>query len=577
MVKRISDRFHSDNYYQALSILLIFAAVVIFAGIGLRSPWPADEPRFAEVAREMVVSGNWFFPMRGGELYPDKPPVFMWAVALFYWLTGNMNLSFLLPSALASLITLVCVYDLAAKLWNVKAARNAFWLLMLVPQFVLQAKTAQIDALVTCWITLAMYGLIRHYYIQESWPWYFLSWCFMGLGVITKGVGFLPVFFLIPVMIQRYWQYRQFDRRVIFKSSAGLLWMLGVIALWLIPMLVLAQLSQNPDFMAYRDNILLKQTGERYANAWAHLEPWYYYLVYVIPVLWFPLPLLFFSGGLWRFLLSHKVQISLSIWVVLVVLFFSLSPGKRGVYMLPALPMLVLICAPWLTSCPVHRWIERIIQGVLITLNAAFFVTAVLLIFQVPSLMKHLGEEPNWFSFMLFFLVVGGSWSTVLYQLRGKPILNVLGVLMGITWLLYSTWGYMLLEPIRTPAKQIMNNIAVRLGEHGELGLVNFKEQFLLFSQSPLTHFSYLSSDEEQYRNAWQWMQEAPDRYILMPYHPNIECFDPSQAERMGFGHRRQWQLYGIDSAKESCQSPKQVKRYQMPFSSSADEVGAKG
>ncbi|MEJ2767017.1 glycosyltransferase family 39 protein [Photobacterium sp. MCCC 1A19761] len=566
MIQRLSDRLFSDDYDKVLSILLVFAVVVILAGIGLRSPWPADEPRFAEVAREMVMSGNWFFPMRGGELYPDKPPVFMWAIAFFYWLTGNINVSFLLPSALASLITLVCVYDLAAKLWSVKVARHAFWLLMLVPQFVLQAKTAQIDALVTCWITLAMYGFIRHFYIQESWPWFFLSWCFMGLGVITKGVGFLPVFFLIPVMVERYWQHRQFDRRVILKSSAGLLWMLGVIALWLIPMLILAQLSHNPDFMAYRDNILFKQTGERYANAWHHIEPWYYYLVSVIPVFWFPIPLLLLSRRLWRHIFNHPVQISLFAWVALVVLFFSLSPGKRGVYIFPALPMLALICAPWLASCPIHRWIERVIQGVLITLSAAFFVTAVLLIFQVPSLIKHLGDDPNWVVFMLFFLVVGGIWSTVLYRLRNQSSLNVFGVLMGITWLLYSTWGYMLLEPIRTPAKQIMDNIAVRLGDHGELGLVNFKEQFLLFSQQPVTHFSYLSPAAEQYRNAWQWMQAAPDRYILMPQHQNIECFDPQKADTVGYGHRTFWLLYDISSVKASCQPPKQVKQYQMPF-----------
>lgn len=159
MIKQISERFHSDDYYKVLSLLMVFAFIIIFAGIGLRSPWPADEPRFAEVAREMVVSGNWFFPMRGGELYPDKPPVFMWAIALVYSWIGNMDWAFMIPNALAGMITLLCVYDLAAKLWNVRVARNAFLLMLIVPQFVLQAKTAQIDAMVACWVTLAMYGL----------------------------------------------------------------------------------------------------------------------------------------------------------------------------------------------------------------------------------------------------------------------------------------------------------------------------------------------------------------------------------------------------------------------------------
>ncbi|WP_411354696.1 ArnT family glycosyltransferase, partial [Vibrio parahaemolyticus] len=82
--------WQSDDYYQTLWFLLFLAFIIIFSGIGLRDPWPADEPRFVEVAREMVQSGNWFFPTRGGELYPDKPPVFMWSMAAFFLLTGSL-------------------------------------------------------------------------------------------------------------------------------------------------------------------------------------------------------------------------------------------------------------------------------------------------------------------------------------------------------------------------------------------------------------------------------------------------------------------------------------------------------
>ncbi|HEY5613539.1 MAG TPA: dolichyl-phosphate-mannose--protein mannosyltransferase, partial [Lysobacter sp.] len=61
----------------------IVAVLVLGVGVGLRDPWPADEPRFALVARQMVESGQWLFPMRGDELYPDKPPLFMWIQAAF--------------------------------------------------------------------------------------------------------------------------------------------------------------------------------------------------------------------------------------------------------------------------------------------------------------------------------------------------------------------------------------------------------------------------------------------------------------------------------------------------------------
>ena len=94
----------------------IAALLIVGAGIGLRDPWPADEPRFALVAKQMVESGNWLFPHRGSELYSDKPPLFMWTQAAAYTLTGNWRVAFLLPSLLAALGTLWCVVDLGRRL-----------------------------------------------------------------------------------------------------------------------------------------------------------------------------------------------------------------------------------------------------------------------------------------------------------------------------------------------------------------------------------------------------------------------------------------------------------------------------
>lgn len=69
---------------------MVLASLVFLTGVGLRDPWPEDEPRFAQVAREMVQSGQWFFPTHGGEFYSDKPPIFMWTIAGLYWLTDNL-------------------------------------------------------------------------------------------------------------------------------------------------------------------------------------------------------------------------------------------------------------------------------------------------------------------------------------------------------------------------------------------------------------------------------------------------------------------------------------------------------
>src|SRR5690606_24680943 len=133
----------------------VLALLVLGAGLGLRDPWPADEPRFALVAKQMVESGNWLFPHRGTELYSDKPPMLMWLQAAFYTVTGNWRVAFLLPSLLAALGTLWCVQDLAGRLWTRRVGLYAAWALLFAFQFTWQAKKAQIDPLVTFFITLA--------------------------------------------------------------------------------------------------------------------------------------------------------------------------------------------------------------------------------------------------------------------------------------------------------------------------------------------------------------------------------------------------------------------------------------
>ena len=148
------------------------ALLMIGVGLGLRDPWPADEPRFALVAKQMVESGDWLFPHRGHELYADKPPMLMWLQAVLLKATGEMRIAFLLPSLIAALGTLALVRDLGTRLWNRQTGIWVGWMLLVALQFTYQAKKAQIDPLVTFFITLANYGLLRHLLTGPSWRWW---------------------------------------------------------------------------------------------------------------------------------------------------------------------------------------------------------------------------------------------------------------------------------------------------------------------------------------------------------------------------------------------------------------------
>jgi len=277
-------------YWLALAVLLLVAT-----GMGLRDPWPADEPRFVLIARDMVLHGDWLFPRVGGDLYHDKPPLFFWLLATGYWITGSIRASFLIPSFLAACGILALVYDLVRRLAGREAALAGAMLLACTVQFPIVTRGAQIDATLCLLTTLSLYGLLRHLMLGPAWGWYFIGGLAAGLGVITKGVGFLPLLVLLPYPLLRARGFQPLPR-----FPGGARWSLAAIgflagiAIWLVPMLVAVAHSNDPQLIAYRDGILLQQTVKRYASAWHHLAPWYYFLVEVIPVLWSPASLLLF-------------------------------------------------------------------------------------------------------------------------------------------------------------------------------------------------------------------------------------------------------------------------------------------
>src|SRR5512147_608386 len=120
--------------------LLGLGLLLIGTGLGLRDPWPPDEPRFALVAQDMLRSGDFLFPRIGGDLYADKPPLFFWLIAAATALTGSLRVGFLLPSLLGGLGTVLLVYDLVRRARGREAGLATGLVLLLTFQFVWQAR-----------------------------------------------------------------------------------------------------------------------------------------------------------------------------------------------------------------------------------------------------------------------------------------------------------------------------------------------------------------------------------------------------------------------------------------------------
>jgi len=521
--------------------LLLLALVVLGAGIGLRDPWPSDEPRFALIARDMVESGQWFFPRVAGVLYADKPPVFFWLIASFYWLTGSLRIAFLLPSLLAALGTLWLVYDLGARLWDRRTGLYAAALLLVTLQFALQARTAQIDAVLTFWTTLSLYGLCRHLLLGPQWRWYVAGFAAAGAGVITKGVGILPLLVFIPWALARVRGWNTLPRfRGGWRWAAGPIAMLAVVGTWLVPMLVLVHLSGDSAYAAYRDEILFRQTAVRYADAWHHIKPFWYYAVEVIPVFWLPLSLaLPWLIPAWRRdVRDGDARLLLLLgWIALVVLFFTVSPGKRGVYVLPAVPALALAAAPHARALLARPGVQRAGFAVL-----ALFVAALGL-----ALVEQ-REFEQW-KLLVALCVVGVAW---LAAGPRRGMYSIAGYLLSF-WLLYGQYAYPLLNRARSPAS-MMTEVGRRIGPDAALGLVAWKEQIVLHADRPIVHFGYRQNGSDaEWDHAIRWLASGGKRYLLLPDGAAHDCLLRSRLTQIDHIHRADWLLADADAIKPEC------------------------
>ncbi len=280
-----------DLLWLALALL-----VIVGTGLGVRDPWPADEPRFAVLARDMVLSHEWLFPRVGGDLYQDKPPLFFWLLAICYSLFGSVKASFLIPSFLAAGGTLFLIYDFGRRMVSREAGLAAALISVCTLQFLMVMRGAQIDATLCFVTTFSLYALLRHLLLGPAWGWYFIGGFVAGLGIFTKGVGFLPVLLLIPYFALRATHWNGLPSVDAGKARwrwwlAPLAMLIGV-SLWFVPMLITVAASNSPEYAAYRDEILFKQTVGRYAAAWHHVKAWYYFILEVIPALWLPWSLL---------------------------------------------------------------------------------------------------------------------------------------------------------------------------------------------------------------------------------------------------------------------------------------------
>jgi hypothetical protein len=383
----------------------------------------------------------------------------------------------------------------------------------------------------------------------------------MGLGVITKGVGFLPALALLPYAWARWRRWAGIPRFRFpwWHGVLGPLTLLAVIAAWLLPMLVAVAASGDLALEAYRDEILFHQTATRYVAAWHH-ERWCgYFLLEVAPWAWLPLTLAmpWLLPGWWRRLRRHEARTLLLVgWIVLVLLFFSSSPGKRGVYLLPTAPALALAAAPLLPGIIQRRRARATATGALLLFSSVLSLVGLAVLLAprpVNDALSHYRGEASVVALPLLIIGLGGLFLAL--SLRHRGPLALAGFFWGM-WLVVGWWIFPALNPLRSAAP-FMDEVEAALGPGDELAIVQWREQLVLLSDLPITTFGYARRDvAEEARDAATWaVSEERHRWVLVPEQQLDPCFDRSAVTAMGWRHGRSWYLAPAHAVTEACRS----------------------
>jgi len=319
-------------------MFFLLAAIILFSSLGGWDLWNPDEPRYAQVAREMMETGQYALPHINARIYPDKPPLFFWMIAAVSIPFGDVNaFSARFPAALFGFGLIVLTYFFARRLFDPLTALLAAVILLTTEGFFRPTLSVHFDAILAFFTTAALFCFYEGYQKNRNQRLFLLGWVFMGLATATKG----PVGLAVPLigMLAFLAVKRDFSTLKSFPFVTGLLMVILINALWLVPACVL---GGEP----YTRDILVRQTFGRLADSYSHQKPFYYYL-YKFPCHTLPWSL-FIPGACFYFWKQRRTfgeTVFPLLWFMAGFVFFSMVSCKRGLYLLPLYPAFAMLMA----------------------------------------------------------------------------------------------------------------------------------------------------------------------------------------------------------------------------------------
>jgi 4-amino-4-deoxy-L-arabinose transferase-like glycosyltransferase len=421
----VDTKIRERRLYAGLAALLVAVWLTVLAGRPLFNP---DEGRYAEIPREMLSGGDWVIPHLNGLDYIEKPPLQFWATALMYRVLGVSEFSARLYTALTALGTVALIGLLAARIggrdagWRAAAVLSGMIIMIVLGQLV------TLDMSLTFYMTLSLTGfLLAQRPGDASAKWMLMAWIGAALGVLTKGL----VAAAIPAAVLGI--YSLCTRDVGLWRKLNWSWGLPLFLCVTVPWHWLAAARRN-DFLQF---FFVHEHFARYLTKVADREEhwWFFGMVFLIGTVPWTVPALrvIFSGWRDRALQGRfSPTFFLWIWVLFVVVFFSLSDSKLMPYILPAMPALAVLIA----MLPIATLKRDFLITSVLTAGAGLGLLAAS--FYLPALIPASGNRPY---FLLLakpvrevaaLLVVSGAFVWA----QGARDATRAGVFLGVGWCL---------------------------------------------------------------------------------------------------------------------------------------------
>jgi 4-amino-4-deoxy-L-arabinose transferase-like glycosyltransferase len=473
------SKIYPQKWTQIL-LLLVFCFAIYFLNLGRWDLWNPDEPRYAEVAKEMVKGGDWVLMHYNGADYGNKPPLFFWLIALSSYLwQGFTSFSVRFPSALFGTLTVLLTFLLGKELYASRTGFLSGLILATSAEFAYISTRADTDSTLIFFTTASIFCFFQWFQSRGKKGsnqrgikglQFYGFYVGMALATLVKG----PVGFIIPLLVSLVYLVLQRDWKGIkgMRLLPGMLLMVAIVLLWYIP----AVWKGGKDFI---NQTLMVHTIDRFATGWSKVRSIYYYL-YNFPVDFLPwvlfLPAALVYGFSRETLEKRKEFLFLFVWFVVIFLFFSLSKGKRPLYLLPLYPATSLVVGKlWEDFISIrmerfrHEWISFTIYGLMgLTLITGAVIPWVVSI-KFPSYLSY--------SLPIGLLMVGGSLAMfVLYRFKhfGAIFFLIIGVMAG-GFFYTSGVVFPLVNPYKS-ARYVSEEIKSRilpgekLGIYGDLG-----------------------------------------------------------------------------------------------------------